>query len=106
MKSVSRAGVKLWAPPSIVKFGCLVHDVQLSSSARRICRMVSESSIQIVMFAMPVSLQMVFLMFRSMRMRVELHRRPETQTSSLPPVLQLVPLVPQAPPSSLAGFST
>ena len=61
MKSVSRAGVKLWAPPSIVKFGCLVHDVQLSSRARRICLMVSESSIQIVIFASPVSLRMVLL---------------------------------------------
>ena len=68
MKSVSRAGVKLWAPPSIVKFGCLVHDVQLSSRARRICRMVSESSIQIVMFASPVSLRMVLLMFWSICM--------------------------------------
>ena len=66
--------------------------------------MVSESSIQIqiVMFAMPVSLQMVFLMFRSMRVRVDQRRRPETQTSSLPPVLQLVPLVPQAPLVSLS----
>ena len=106
MKSGSSAGVKLWAPPSSVKFGCLVHDVQLSSSARRMCRMVRCSSIQIVTFALPVSLQIVPLVSWSMRMRVELHRRPETQTSSLPPVLQLVPLVPQAPPSSLAGFST
>ena len=35
------AGVKLWLPPSIVKFGCLIHDEQLSSNARRICRMVA-----------------------------------------------------------------
>ena len=92
MKSVSRAGVKLWAPPSIVKFGCLVHDVQLSSRARRICRMVSESSIQIVMFASPVSLRMVFLMFWGTCMRVERRRWPQTQTSSLPVMFQSVSL--------------
>ena len=101
MKSVSRAGVKLWAPPSIVKFGCLVHDVQLSSRARRICRMVSESSTQISMSAPPVSLQIVFFMFWSIRMRVERRRRPQTQSSSLPAVFQLVSLVPQALPASL-----
>lgn len=102
MKSVSRAGVKLWAPPSIVKFGCLVHDVQLSSRARRICRMVSESSIQIVMFASPVSLRMVFLMFWSICMRVERRRWPQTQTSSLPVMFQSVSLLPQALPASLS----
>ena len=100
MKSVSRAGVKLWAPLSIVKFGCLVHDVQLSSRARRICRMVSESSIQIVMFASPVSLLMVFVMVWSICMRVERRRWPQTQTSSLPVVFQLVSLLPQALPAS------
>ena len=35
------AGVKLWVPPPVVKFGCLMHDEQLSSSASRICRMVA-----------------------------------------------------------------
>ena len=71
MKSGSSAGVKLWAPPSSVKFGCLGHDVQLSSSARRMCRMVRCSSIQIVTFALSVFLQMVAFVSWSMRMRVE-----------------------------------
>ena len=66
------------------------------------CHIVSESSIQIVVFGMPMSLQVVLLMFRSMRMRVDQRRRSETQTSSLPPVMQLVPLVPQVPPASLS----
>ena len=64
--------------------------------------MVSESSIQIFMFAMPVSLQMVLLIFRSMRLRVDQRRRLETQTPSLFSVLQLVLLVPLAPPASLS----
>ena len=76
MKSGSSAGVKLWAPPPSVKFGCLVHDVQLSSSARRMCRMVRCSSIQIVTFALSVFLQMVAFVSWSMCMRVELRRRP------------------------------
>ena len=54
--------------------------------------MVSESSIQIVMFASPVFLQMVPFMFWSIRMRVERRRWPQTQTSSLPAVFQLVSL--------------
>ena len=57
--------------------------------------MVSKSSIQIVMFAMPVSPQVVLQMFWSMRMRVE-QQGPETQTSPPPPVLQLVPPAPPA----------
>ena len=48
------AGVKLWLPPSIVKFGCLIHDEQLSSNARRICRMVAVPSSQIALFVMLV----------------------------------------------------
>ena len=64
--------------------------------------MVCKSSIHIAKFATLVSLQIVLLMFRSMRMRVDQRRRSETQTSSLPPVMQLVPLVPQAPPASLS----
>ena len=63
--------------------------------------MVSESSIQIVMFASPVSLRMVLLMFWSICMRVERRRWPQTQTSSLPAVFQLVSLLPQALPASL-----
>ena len=77
MKSGSSAGVKLWAPPSSVKFGCLVHDVQLSSSARRMCRMVRCSSIQIVTFALSVFLQMVACVSWSMRMR----HAPETSAA-------------------------
>ena len=49
------AGVKLWAPPSFVKFGCLVHDVQLSSSARLTCHMVALSSSQVALFVMSVA---------------------------------------------------
>ena len=63
--------------------------------------MVSESSIQIVMFASPVFLQMVPFMFWSIRMRVERRRWQQTQTSSLPAVFQLVSLLPQALPASL-----
>ena len=63
--------------------------------------MVSESSTQISMSAPPVSLQIVFFMFWSIRMRVERRRRPQTQTSSLPAVFQLVSLLPQALPASL-----
>ena len=47
-------GVKLWVPPPVVKFGCLMHDEQLSSSASRICRMVAVASIQIAFFVAPV----------------------------------------------------
>ena len=64
--------------------------------------MVSESSIQIVMFASLVSLRMVLLMFWSMCLRVERRRWPQTQTSSLPVVFQLVSLLPQALPASLS----
>ena len=48
------AGMKLWVPPPVVKFGCLMHDEQLSSSASRICRMVAVASIQIAFFVAPV----------------------------------------------------
>ena len=59
-------GMKLWVPPPVVKFGCLMHDEQLSSSASRICRMVAVASIQIAFFVAPVPgprrwLSMVFL---------------------------------------------
>ena len=64
--------------------------------------MVRCSSIQIVTFALSVFLQMVAFVSWSMRMRVELRRRPWTQTPPVPPVLQLVLLVPQAPPASLS----
>ena len=64
--------------------------------------MVSESSIQIVMFASPVSLLMVFVMVWSICMRVERRRWPQTQTSSLPVMFQSVSLLPQALPASLS----
>ena len=64
--------------------------------------MVRCSSIQIVTFALSVFLQIVVFVSWSMRMRVELRRRPLTQTPPVPPVLQLVVLVPQAPPASLS----
>ena len=66
--------------------------------------MVRCSSIQIVTFALSVFLQMVAFVSWSMRMRVELRRRPLSQTPPVPPVLQLVLLVPQAIRSSLARF--
>ena len=64
--------------------------------------MVGGPPIQTVMFAMPVSLQVVLLMFRSMRMHLDQRRRPGSPTPPLSPVLQLVPLVPQAPPAPLS----
>ena len=64
--------------------------------------MVSESSTQISMSAPPVSLQIVFFIFWSIRIRVERRRRPQTQTSSLPAVFLLVSLLPQALPASLS----
>ena len=83
------AGVKLWLPPSIVKFGCLIHDEQLSSNARRICRMVAVPSSQIALFVMLVPgkkswLSIVFLI-RCIRrcLNVRERRRPETHTSSV-----------------------
>ena len=106
MKSVSRAGVKLWVPSSIVKFGCLVHDVQLSSSARRICRIVTLSSIETAMFAMPVSLQMVLLISPSSRLRVDERRPLETQTSFLSSMLQSVGVAGAAGVANLADGGT
>ena len=80
------AGVKLWLPPSIVKFGCLIHDEQLSSNARRICRMVAVPSSQIALLVMlmPGAKPIVFLI-RCIRrcLNVRERRRPETHTSSV-----------------------
>ena len=99
MKSVCMAGVKLWAPPSFVKFGCLVHDVQLSSSARRTCRMVALSSSQVALFVMSVAasdISMVSMICCSRRLHAGEHRPQETQTSSafpaLPSLSQSLPL--------------
>ena len=98
------AGVKLWVPPSIVKFWCLVHDEQLSSNARRICRMVAVSSSQIALFVMLVPgskywLSMAFLIRCTRRcLNVRERRAPESQTP---------PIFPRSPPSlaSLASLS-
>ena len=97
-------GVKLWVPPPVVKFGCLIHDEQLSSSASRMCRMVAVASIQIAFFVAPVPgprrwLSMVFLILCSRwRLNVRERRAPESQTP---------PIFPRFPPSlaSLASLS-
>ena len=97
-------GVKLWVPPPVVKFGCLMHDEQLSSSASRICRMVAVASIQIAFFVAPVPgprrwLSMVFLILCTRWcLNVRERRAPESQTP---------PIFPRFPPSlaSLASLS-
>ena len=97
-------GMKLWVPPPVVKFGCLMHDEQLSSSASRICRMVAVASIQIAFFVAPVPgprrwLSMVFLILCTRWcLNVRERRAPESQTP---------PIFPRFAPSlaSLASLS-
>ena len=100
------AGVKLWAPPSFVKFGCLVHDVQLSSSARRTCRMVALSSSQVALFVMSVAASdtsMVSMICCSRRLHAG-ERRPQ-ETPNIISISSIAVAVAVAVAAAAAGAS-